>query len=100
MTVSMADFSEMGQIDFTEVKCLCVYTEVSGDAAKQLQLYRYDVPDDEMPDRLQRACQIKGVTCYIPKDSFDNWYLIDGSPSIQSAKQIESEEGIFLFKQT
>jgi hypothetical protein len=97
MVVSIIDFSEMGAIDFSGVDCLCVYDSIGGDASKLLQLYRYKISDDELICRLQMACEIEGIACYVPRDSFDNWSLMDGGRPMKNVRQIESAEGVFLF---
>ncbi|WP_454907449.1 hypothetical protein [Variovorax gossypii] len=99
MIFSIGNFSKMGEIDFSGFNCLCVYESIEGDASKLLQLYRCKVSRDEFISDLQMACKIKNIACYVPSDSFDSWFLIDGDRSMKAVSQIESEDGIFLFTQ-
>lgn len=97
MIVPTVDFSGMEIIDFSGIDCVCVYESIGGDASKLLQLYRYTLSDDELICRLQVACRFGKMACYVPRDSFDNWYLMDGGESMKNVRQVESEEGFFLF---
>lgn len=82
---------------FDEMVCLCTYIETNGDAALLLQLYRYEMSDDDLLKNLVNFSRNSHFSFYFPFDDFDGWIWIqDGHTHV--GKELETEkERCFLF---
>ena len=61
--------------------CLCIGTEVEGNAAWLLNLYRIETTDDEIEKRIIAASQTKQIACYVPNDNWNGYLLTGSSPT-------------------
>lgn len=89
---SLDAFSEIGESDFTGIDCLCVYSVIEGDVSQLLQLYRYKLNDTEIINALCRACEKHHLACYVSKDEYENWLLIDANGQIDIVKLLELQD--------
>ena len=61
--------------------CLCICTQVEGDAAWLLNLYRIEATDDEIEKRIIATSQAKQIACYVPNDNWNGYLLTGSSPT-------------------
>ena len=64
---------EIAAEELDKLCCLCIDTEVEGDAAWLLNLYRIEATDDEIEKRIIAASQTKQIACYVPVNSIIKW---------------------------
>ncbi len=93
MLMSLDEFNDSWNkhLDFTDIKCLCVYLKVHGDVSWCLQLYRYSMGDGELFQALINACIKTAVECYRAYDDFDQYLLINKHGDTSVVNLIESE---------
>ena len=60
---------EIAAEELDKLCCLCIGTEVEGNAAWLLNLYRIETTDDEIEKRIIAASQTKQIACYVPNDN-------------------------------
>ena len=60
---------EIAAEELDKLCCLCIGTEVEGDAAWLLNLYRIEATDDEIEKRIIAVSQTKQIACYVPNDN-------------------------------
>jgi len=99
IVTSNDDLSTLPEIDFFDIDCFCVKSDVNGDVSLLLSLYRYELYNNSLIRCIQNACEKFRITCYIPMDSFDNWYRINGICETKTVKELESEENCFKFSE-
>lgn len=56
--------------------CLCVKSIFNGDVSILLELHRVKFNVDIFLRKLQCFCKDKEITCYVPSNDFDNYYVI------------------------
>ena len=87
------------KIDINNLSCLCVYSEISGDASLLVQLYRYSIEENTLIEKIIKASIKSSIACYVPIDDFDGWVLSGGWPKEIKGKQIYPEkDNTFYFK--
>lgn len=72
---------EIADEELDKLCCLCIGTEVEGDAAWLLNLYRIETTDDEIEKRIIAASQTKQIACYVPNDNWNGYLLTGSSPT-------------------
>lgn len=72
---------EIAAEELDKLCCLCIGTEVEGDAAWLLNLYRIETTDDEIEKRIIAASQTKQIACYVPNDNWNGYLLTGSSPT-------------------
>ena len=72
---------EIADEELDKLCCLCIGTEVEGDAAWLLNLYRIEATDDEIKKRIIAASQTKQIACYVPNDNWNGYLLTGSSPT-------------------
>ena len=72
---------EIADEELDKLCCLCIGTEVEGDAAWLLNLYRIEATDDEIEKRIIAASQTKQIVCYVPNDNWNGYLLTGSSPA-------------------
>ena len=82
---------EIADEELDKLCCLCICTQVDGDAAWLLNLYRIEATDDEIEKRIIAASQTKQIACYVPNDNW-NGYLLTGS--IPAPIQVYEDEEV------
>ena len=72
---------EIADEELDKLCCLCIGTEVEGNAAWLLNLYRIETTDDEIEKRIIAASQTKQIACYVPNDNWNGYLLTGSSPA-------------------
>ena len=72
---------EIADEELDKLCCLCIGTQVEGDAAWLLNLYRIEATDDEIEKRIIAASQTKQIVCYVPNDNWNGYLLTGSSPA-------------------
>ena len=72
---------EIADEELDKLCCLCIGTQVEGDAAWLLNLYRIETTDDEIEKRIIAASQTKQIACYVPNDNWNGYLLTGSSPA-------------------
>ena len=72
---------EIADEELDKLCCLCIGTEVEGNAAWLLNLYRIETTDDEIEKRIIAASQTKQIACYVPNDNWNGYLLTGSSPT-------------------
>ena len=72
---------EIADEELDKLCCLCIGTEVEGDAAWLLNLYRIETTDDEIEKRIIAVSQTKQIACYVPNDNWNGYLLTESSPT-------------------
>ncbi|WP_283113790.1 hypothetical protein [Neisseria elongata] len=72
---------EIAAEELDKLCCLCIGTQVEGDAAWLLNLYRIEATDDEIEKRIIAASQTKQIACYVPNDNWNGYLLTGSSPA-------------------
>ena len=72
---------EIAAEELDKLCCLCIGTQVEGDAAWLLKLYRIEATDDEIEKRIIAASQTKQIACYVPNDNWNGYLLTGSSPA-------------------
>ena len=72
---------EIADEELDKLCCLCIGTEVEGNAAWLLNLYRIETTDDEIEKRIIAASQTKQIVCYVPNDNWNGYLLTGSSPA-------------------
>ena len=72
---------EIAAEELDKLCCLCIGTQVEGDAAWLLNLYRIEATDDEIEKRIIAASQTKQIVCYVPNDNWNGYLLTGSSPA-------------------
>ena len=72
---------EIADEELDKLCCLCIGTEVEGNAAWLLNLYRIEATDDEIEKRIIAASQTKQIVCYVPNDNWNGYLLTGSSPT-------------------
>ena len=72
---------EIAAEELDKLCCLCIGTEVEGNAAWLLNLYRIETTDDEIEKRIIAASQTKQIVCYVPNDNWNGYLLTGSSPA-------------------
>ena len=72
---------EIADEELDKLCCLCIGTQVEGDAAWLLNLYRIETTDDEIEKRIIAASQTKQIACYVPNDNWNGYLLTGSSPT-------------------
>ena len=90
---------EIADEELDKLCCLCIGTEVEGNAAWLLNLYRIETTDDEIEKRIIAASQTKQIACYVPNDNWNGYLLTGSSPTpIQVYKDEEvAGENKYIF---
>ena len=78
-------------LDAYALDCVCVFSSVQGDASQLLQLYRYNISDPDVVERVVDIALKNKIHVYIPTDPFNGWvYVGDDGP--KNVHQIDSDE--------
>lgn len=86
-------------VDVDDLHCLCVYSEIFGNASLLIQLYRYSMDENVLLHKIVDAATKLSVACYVPIDDFDGWAFVGESTKPIKGKQIESEDqNVFNFR--
>ena len=72
---------EIADEELDKLCCLCICTQVDGDAAWLLNLYRIEATDDEIEKRIIAVSQTKQIACYVPNDNWNGYLLTGSSPT-------------------
>ena len=72
---------EIADEELDKLCCLCIGTEVEGNAAWLLNLYRIETTDDEIEKRIIAASQTKQIACYVPNNNWNGYLLTGSSPT-------------------
>ena len=72
---------EIADEELDKLCCLCIGTEVEGDAAWLLNLYQIETTDDEIEKRIIAASQTKQIACYVPNNNWNGYLLTGSSPA-------------------
>ena len=72
---------EIADEELDKLCCLCIGTQVEGDAAWLLNLYRIEATDDEIEKRIIAASPTKQIACYVPNDNWNGYLLTGSSPA-------------------
>ena len=72
---------EIAAEEWDKLRCLCIGTQVEGDAAWLLNLYRIEATYDEVEKRIIAASQTKQIACYVPNDNWNGYLLTGSSPT-------------------
>ena len=72
---------EIAAEEWDKLCCLCIGTEVEGDVAWLLNLYRIEATDDEIEKRIIAVSQTKQIACYVPNDNWNGYLLTGSSPT-------------------
>ena len=90
---------EIAAEEWDKLCCLCICTQVEGDAAWLLNLYRIEATDDEIEKRIIATSQAKQIACYVPNDNWNGYLLTGSSPTpIQVYEDEEvAEENKYIF---
>lgn len=72
---------EIADEELDKLCCLCIGTEVEGNAAWLLNLYRIETTDDEIEKRIIAVSQTKQIACYVPNDNWNGYLLTGSSPT-------------------
>lgn len=91
-------FYSVDELDYSQIDCICVYSEVCGDVAQLLQIFRYKISDNCFLQKLIVIAYRKSILCYIPSDSLNGWYYLGYTATPVIAKEIESENDCYVFK--
>ena len=84
---------EIAAEELDKLCCLCIDTEVEGDAAWLLNLYRIEATDDEIEKRIIAASQTKQIVCYVPNDNWNGYLLTGGSQTLIQVYEDEEVAG-------
>ncbi|WP_049249748.1 hypothetical protein, partial [Neisseria elongata] len=84
---------EIAAEELDKLCCLCIDTEVEGDAAWLLNLYRIEATDDEIEKRIIAASQTKQIACYVPNDNWNGYLLTGGSQTLIQVYEDEEVAG-------
>lgn len=100
LVIHINEFNDVNYgIDVDNLSCLCVYSEISGDASLLVRLYRYSMDDDILMKNIIEAARKTGMACYVPVDDFDGWILSGDEGEDTKGKQVESNDlNTFYFK--
>lgn len=86
-------------------QCLVIKIPMKGDVCTLLQTYRVEIPFTVFLERLQSFCRKESVTCYVPSNNFDDFYLITPNNEMVEVTQVFEEgadncdEAYFVKKQ-
>ena len=98
IVVTLEEFNEIGEIYSSNIDCLCVFSNVHGNASLLLQLYRYTINIELAMKQIINVCVKEGITCYLPKNSLNEWICVDKGGHITNVKQIDEErDDVYLF---
>lgn len=87
------------ELDGSKLACICVHSPVVGDASLLLQLYRYEIPNSEVVERIIKIAIQEKVRCFIPVDQWDGWiYVNDQGVLIPVTQLDQDEEDCFRFQ--
>jgi hypothetical protein len=96
---SQDEFNNLGDIDFSNIDCLCVINAVKGDVNLRIQLFRYDMPNSKLLKKLQNMCVKYQLICYTPNDDNENWLKFNFHGEVKEVAQLNIDnEDFFLFK--
>lgn len=98
LVVSDTEMNAAREGAYSSIGCLCVYSYISGDAKILLQIYRYDMPDEDFLERLVLECRRSRTKVYVPIGIYDDWLHVNGEGEVRTVRQVESNyESCFRF---
>lgn len=97
---SIDEFNSLAEeLDGSALECVCVYSSVFGEASQLLQLYRYEIPNSEVVERLVQVAIEQKIRCFIPVDQWDGWIYVNEQGEMIRVNQIEEDrEDCFRFQ--
>ncbi|NIA01025.1 hypothetical protein [Massilia sp. CCM 8734] len=78
LVFNLDEFNSLVEVlDYPELVCICVYTEVQGDVSQLLRLYRRRLPTSIISEKIISAALTNKVQCYIPEDCGNTWIYVE-----------------------
>jgi len=88
--------SKVTKLNESEMDCLCLFSPIRGDASQLVQLYRYEITDDEVFNRIVETATKEKVRCYIAYDDFYDWIYAGEGDSPRHVSEIPSDEDDYI----
>lgn len=89
---SLESFESLAEKLSESCKCIGIKISMKGDVCTLLQTYRIEIPFTIFLERLQFFCNKKTITCYVPSNNFDDFYLITPNNEMVEVTQFFEEE--------
>lgn len=89
---SLESFENLAEKLSESCKCIGIKIPMKGDVCTLLQTYRIEIPFNVFLERIQSFCRKEFITCYVPSNNFNDFYLIAPNDEMVEVTQFFEEE--------